>query len=403
MPGAPVKASSNGWLHGGAGDRAMKALVIGGGPAGLYAACLLKRRRLAGSVTVIEQNPSDATYGFGVVFSETARNHLSEADPATHEALLAASETWDDLTIVHRGERVAIDGNGFSALSRLELLRILQEQCDREGVDIRFGQQVRALPAADEADLVIGADGVNSTVRTLCRETSRPTIHELSNRFAWYGTAKPFETLTLTFREHAGGHYVAHHYRYSPTMSTFIVECDAATWEQAGLARMSDAESRARCETVFAADLNGWPLISNKSVWRRFPVLVTERWAYRNMVLLGDASKTIHFSIGSGTRLAMEDALALTHALEEEKGCVEDALQRFESERRPAVDRLLSAAGGSYRWYEEFPARMHLAPHAFAHSYMTRSGRVDDERLAAIAPSFMAAYRAKVAAEANRR
>ncbi|MGH8687729.1 MAG: FAD-dependent monooxygenase [Burkholderiales bacterium] len=364
----------------------MRISVLGAGPAGLLFALLAKRRRTAWSIEVVEQNPPDATFGFGVVFSRGALEFLARDAPDLHAALAARMESWPMQRIVHRGQAVDVDGNGFSAIARMDLLGFLQQRCRDAGVALHFGERLEAPP---DADLVVGADGLNSVVR----ETGgfAPELRWLGNRFVWYGTRQPFECLTLTFRESTEGAFVAHHYRYAPDMSTFIVECDEATWRRAGLDRLDDAASRAYCERVFAADLGGCALVSNKSAWRQFPLLSNRRWHAGNRVLIGDALRSMHFSIGSGTRLAFEDAIALDRAFAETGDDVPAALAAFERERRPVVEKLFAAAGASSEWYEDFPARMgrHDAL-GLAHDYMTRSGRMSDERLRSIAPAFMA-------------
>ncbi|MBM3559713.1 MAG: hypothetical protein FJX53_07545, partial [Alphaproteobacteria bacterium] len=306
----------------------------------------------------------------------------------------AAMERWDDLTIVHRDRRVPIDGNGFAAIGRLRLLELLQGRVRDAGVRLVFERRIEDAAELADCDLVVGADGVNSALRQRLAGALGPRVEELTNRFVWYGTRQTFPTLTLTFRSNADGAFVAHHYRYAGDMSTFIVECDAASFARAGLERMSDDESRAYCERLFAPDLGGHPLISNRSLWRRFPVLTNARWQAGNVVLIGDALRTVHFSIGSGTRLAMEDAVFLARALAESGEDVPAALARFDAARRPVVDKLLAGAAGSYTWYEGFAARMGLEAYDLAWDYMTRSGRMTEERLAAIAPKFVAARNA---------
>ncbi len=368
----------------------MQISVLGAGPAGLLFSALIKRRFPSWRVEVFEQNPADATYGFGVVFSEGALAFLERDEPELLRILTAAMESWPVQRVAHRGERVDIDGNGFSAIARLDLLRILQQTCGDAGVRVEHGRTVSSLGELTGADLVVGADGVNSLVRRSLEAKFEPQIELLGNRFIWYGTAQAFECLTLTFRASGFGAFVAHHYRYLPAMSTFIVECDAATWRRAGLDRMPDAQSRACCERVFAPDLDGHALVSNKSAWRQFPLLSCRRWSSGNVVLIGDALRTVHFSIGSGTRLAFEDAIALDRAFAE---CGEDvprALAAFERERRPVVEKLLAAANASSYWYERFPEKMRQEPWRLAYDYMTRSGRMTDERLREIAPRFMA-------------
>lgn len=369
----------------------MRVLVVGGGPAGLYFAGLLKRSNPSHEVTILERNPPGATYGFGVVFPEAALGYLGDADGPSHARIVQALETWRDLTIVHRDRAVTIDGNGFSGIARLELLRLLAAFCEEAGVVVRHGAEARA-EGLEGYDLVVGADGINSMVRELGAATFWPRIETLTNWFIWYGTRRVFDTLTLTFRANNDGHFVAHHYRYTPEMSTFIVECDAETYDAAGFAGMSEVDSQAYCQRVFAGDLGDNTLTSNNSTWRQFPVTSVENWIDGNRVLIGDALRSVHFSIGSGTRLALEDAIALWRALVEFPNDVGDALRAFEAARRPVVEKLLNAAAGSYGWYENIAEHMRLGPFDLAYDYMTRSGRVDEARLRNIAPRFMDDY-----------
>ena len=363
----------------------MHAAVLGAGPAGLLFALLARRRFPRWRIEVHEQNPAGATFGFGVVFSQGALQFLERDAPDLHAQLTARMESWPVQRIVHRGAAVDVDGNGFSAIGRLALIQFLQQLCAEQGVQIRFGARLEAPP---HADLVVGADGLNSVVRQ--GEGFAPQIEWLSNRFVWYGTTQRFDCLTLTFRSSEHGDFVAHHYRYAPAMSTFIVECDEPTWRRAGLDRMDDAASRAYCERVFAACLGGHVLVSNKSVWRQFPLLQNRVWHVGNAVLIGDALRSMHFSIGSGTRLAFEDAIALDRAFGEAGEDVAAALAAFERERRPVVEKLFAAASASSYWYEEFPARMRrFDALGLAYDYMTRSGRMTPERLRAMAPRFM--------------
>ena len=244
----------------------MRIAVVGAGPAGLLFSLLMKRQRQNDEIVVIEQNARDATFGFGVVFSRGALEFLSRDEPAMHATLAAATESWPLQRIVHKGERVDVDGNGFSAIARIALLQILQRQCEALGVRLEFERALESLAPLAGFDLVVGADGVNSMVRRELQDAFQPRVEWLTNKFVWYGTAQPFECLTLTFRASEHGAFVAHHYRYTPSMSTFIVECDAATWVRAGLDRATDAESRAYCERLFARDLCCHPLLSNRSV-----------------------------------------------------------------------------------------------------------------------------------------
>jgi len=371
----------------------MRVAILGAGPAGLYLAYLLKRRP-GMKVHLVEQNPPDATFGFGVVFSDRALEFLRDDDRETHAAIAPHLETWDDITVCHRGEKIRIEGVGFAAIGRLRLLRILQARARAVGVEPVYHRTVSSLAELGEADLIVGADGVNSLVRTAFADQFRTTIEHFSNRFAWFGTTKRFDTLTQTFRATPLGHFNAHHYRYAPDMSTFIVETDAATFARAGFERMDAERSKAICEEIFAEELDGHRLVTNRSIWRQFPKVSNERWWHRNYVLVGDALRTAHFSIGSGTRLALEDVIALDRALEENGDDVARALPAYEAARRPIVEKLVAAANASADWYEHFAEHMLLAPLDFAMSYITRSGRIDHERLRVVAPQLVARYEA---------
>jgi benzoate-CoA ligase family protein len=368
----------------------MRIAIIGAGPAGLFLGLLLKRRRPREEVLVVEQNVRGATFGFGVVFSDGALEFLRGGEPEIFRLLEAGMERWPQQKIVHRDEAVLVDGNGFSAIARLQLLTTLERLCEKAGVRVEHGRSIGALDELSEFDLVVGADGVNSVVRRLLADRLQPRIRYLTNKFAWYGTTKAFDCLTLTFRENEHGHFVAHHYRYAPSMSTFIVECDAATWYRGGLDRMGDEESRAYCERVFVRDLDGHPLVSNRSLWRNFPLLWTPQWTAGNVVLIGDAVRTGHFSIGSGTRLAMEDSIALAAALDAHAENIAEGLAEFERTRKPIAEKIVKAANASSYWYERISEKMALAPWQLAYDYMTRSGRMPDERLRTEAPRFMA-------------
>jgi 2-polyprenyl-6-methoxyphenol hydroxylase-like FAD-dependent oxidoreductase len=374
----------------------LRIAVIGGGPGGLYFAYLWKSRHPEAQLELFEQNAAGATWGFGVVFSEQALEFLRADDPGTVDAIAPRMESWKNITLNLRGESVEIDGIGFSSIGRLELLQILQARAREAGVVARYETAVQTLDQLRGYDLIVAADGLNSLVRRSFEDDFGCSISYSTNKFAWYGTTRTFATLSQTFVETELGAFNTHHYRYSPHMSTFLVECDRATWQAYDFAGKTVEESKAICEDVFATALDRHPLLSNKSVWRNFPWVWNTHWSHRNMVLIGDALHSAHFSIGSGTRLAIEDAIALVKALEAEAD-IPRALARYEAERKPAVKKLVTAARESAEWYENFPAHMKLDLMDFAYSYITRSGRIDDARLRAMSPLFMARHQASKA------
>jgi 2-polyprenyl-6-methoxyphenol hydroxylase-like FAD-dependent oxidoreductase len=371
----------------------MKIRIIGGGPAGLYFAALMKREDPAHDVVVFERGPRDATWGFGVVFSDRALEFLRADDEAMYQLLTPLMETWPDLTIVHNDTPVPITGNGFASIGRLELLGRLYAHAESLGVKIEFDSEVTALgdPALAGADLIVAANGAFSWVRNE-NEDKFGTISDLRrNRFIWYGTGKAFDSLSLTFRETEHGVFCAHHYRYSPTMSTFLVEVTDATWQRAGFAAMNEEDTIRHCEDVFARDLDGKPILSNKSCWRQFPAISNRQWSFGNVVLMGDALRTAHFSIGSGTRLAMEDAIALWKALRD-TSTLPEALALYQERRLPPMKKILDAANASIRWYERMDELIRLSPLDFAYSYMKRTGRVDHGEVARRDPKLAAAW-----------
>jgi 2-polyprenyl-6-methoxyphenol hydroxylase-like FAD-dependent oxidoreductase len=372
----------------------VRIAVIGGGPGGLYFAYLWKRRHPDARIDLFEQNAAGATWGFGVVFSEQALEFLRTDDPDTVDAIAPRMQSWKNITLNLRGESVEIDGVGFSSIGRLDLLNLLQQRVRAVGVTPRYDTLIASMDQLAGYDLIVAADGLNSLVRRCFEGDFGASVSYSANKFAWYGTSKRFETLSQTFVETDRGAFNAHHYRYSPDMSTFLVECDRATWLRYGFADKTVEESRAICETVFADTLGGQPLVSNKSVWRNFPWIWNEHWSFKNMVLVGDALHSAHFSIGSGTRLAIEDVIALVKALEAERD-IPAALARYEADRKPVVKKLVTAARASATWYEQFPEHMKLGLMDFAYSYITRSGRIDEKRLHAMSPLFMARYQAR--------
>ena len=370
----------------------MKIGIIGGGPAGLFYAFLMKRDNPAHAIRVVERDPENATYGWGVVFSDVALAFVREIAPELYESMTRNQEVHDDMAVVHRGEHVRLARNVFHRMARIDLLRALREHCARVGVDIAFEHKADDVDEFADCDLIVAADGANSAIRTRYLQHFEPTLDVRPNYFAWYGTTRLFDPLSLIFRQNADGLLIAHTYRYSRTHSTFLVECDPATYDAAGLDRMSEADSLAYCEQVFADDLQGHPLLSNKSAWFRYTIVKNRHWSWRNVVLLGDALRTGHPSIGSGTRLAMQDSIALFEASRRFDGDVPALLAEFERLRRPGSDALQAAAIKSTEWYENLGPKLHLDPVSFAYDYLVRNGRVAHAQVRERDPELAAAY-----------
>jgi anthraniloyl-CoA monooxygenase len=364
----------------------VRIVSIGGGPAGLYFAILMKQADPAYDVTVVERNRPDDTFGFGVVFSDATLEHFAAADPESHAEISRALAHWDNIDIHYQGQVVTSRGHGFAGLSRQGLLDILQRRCRQLGVRLAFEQDVTDLERFAGADLVLAADGVNSAVRARYAAHFEPAIDWRSNRFVWLGTRCPFAAFTFLFKEDEHGLWRVHAYRYDQRLSTFILETTAATWVRAGLDRASEDETVAFAERLFAQELDGHRILKNLSLWRSFPTVRNARWHWGNVVLVGDAAHTAHFSVGSGTKLAMEDAIALSTALRRHAS-LPNALSAYEAERRRPVEALQRAAQASLEWFEQ-AERYHgrLEPVQFAFSLLTRSLRVTHESLRARDP-----------------
>lgn len=377
---------------GGYMSKPLKIEILGAGPAGLYTAILIRKLLPSAQVRVTEQNPEGATFGFGVVFSDQALGFLKADDPETHDLIIPHMERWQNMTLNLPKGSVVLDGVGFTSIGRLELIEILKGRAQDLGMPIRFNTRIESLDDI-KADLVIGADGLNSLVRQSFDPAFAPKMENFSNHFAWFGATVPFDTLTQTFIETDKGPLNAHHYRYAPDRSTFIVECDDATFKAHGFDRMTEADSAVYCSNLFKDVLGGTALVMNRSNWRQFPRLWCENWVAGNFVLIGDAVHTAHFSIGSGTRLALEDALALIHALKDHDD-VASALAAFQASRPPIARKIVDAANTSASWYETFATKMQLPPMDFAYDYLMRSGRLTRDRLRQLAPKFLADYEA---------
>jgi anthraniloyl-CoA monooxygenase len=370
----------------------MRINIVGGGPAALYFALLMKKRDPSHTITLFERDGPHDTFGWGIVFSEKTLAFLKDSDEETGADIAAASQAWDNVDVVHRGERVTIRGNGFSGIGRLTFLNLLQKRCLGLGVEIRFHTAVADAGEVADCDLLAGADGANSLVRRAHGDFFQPSMDLRRNRYVWLGTPRPFHGLTLIFREAEAGLFIAHAYSFTPETSTFIVECGVDTWARAGFERMSEEETCRHLAGVFRSELAGQPLLSNNFLkWVHFPLIKNRHWHHRHIVLLGDAAHTAHFSIGSGTKLALEDATALAAAFARH-GTVEAALPAFERARKPVVDAFQEAAYRSLTWLEDVDSHLHLEPVPFAYKLMTRSKRFGYKQLKLRDPEFVALY-----------
>jgi 2-polyprenyl-6-methoxyphenol hydroxylase-like FAD-dependent oxidoreductase len=371
----------------------MRIAVIGAGPGGLFFARLFKRHTPLSTIKVFEQNSLAATFGFGVTLGGSSLGKLTDADPEI-VGRLSRAMVFDNAQNIHlNGDNILVEyAKAGGSIARLKLLEILREGCLEVGVEFEFEQRVGHAAELEGYDLIVAADGVNSALRREFATELGTATRTLTNHFAWFGVGRAMAPSALVFRDALGGRFVAHYYAYTPEMSTFVGECDDATWRSAGFDRMSDSERRVALEHVFAPELDGASLIENRSVWRQFPAITNDRWYHGNVVLIGDALRSAHFSIGSGTRLAMEDAQALFEACADTP-LVENALERFVTLRKLARDQFGEAAERSFEWYEQLEAIMAQPILEFVHDFLTRTGRVTDVRLESYAPGFAALYR----------
>ncbi len=356
--------------------------IVGAGPAGLYLAILLKRDDPRHRVAVYERNRLEDTFGFGVVFSDETLENVGEADPETNQAMAAAAARWEDIEIHYRGTIMRSTGHRFSGLERKTLLELLARRALALGVEVHWQREIRSLSdcGLPDVDLVVAADGVSSFVRERMAEEFQPSIDWRRNRFVWLGTTRPFPAFTFYFKPSPAGLWRTHAYQYAPGRSTFIVEAREETWQASGLEENDERGTVAYLQRLFADELEGHALLANRSIWRRFPTVRNARWFSGNVVLLGDAAHTAHFSVGSGTKLAMEDAIALAAALRPGLS-LPDALGVYESVRRPQVESLQRAAQASLEWFESVERYQDTEPLQFAFSLLTRSLRITHENL----------------------
>src|SRR6476660_7665735 len=364
----------------------MRAVCLGGGPGGLYFAISLKRRDPRHEVVVIERNRPNDTFGWGVVLSDETLANLQANDPESAARVRESFVYWNDIEVHYRGETARSGGHGFSGIGRKRLLKILQERALSLGVKLEFETEAKDVSAYADYDLIVGADGVNSRVRATHADVFKPDIDVRACKYIWLGTHAKFDdAFTFIFEETEHGWVWAHAYQFDADTATFIVECSEPTWARAGFDRMSQEEMVAACERIFARNLGGHRLMTNArhlrgSAWLNFNRVLCQTWSHENIVLMGDAAATAHFSVGSGTKLALESAIALAEYLHSEPGMPE-AFRRYEDERGTEVLRLQSAARNSTEWFEEVERYLHLDPLQFGYSLLTRSQRISHENL----------------------
>ncbi|MEZ5962561.1 MAG: bifunctional salicylyl-CoA 5-hydroxylase/oxidoreductase [Planctomycetota bacterium] len=372
----------------------MKVACIGGGPAALYFAILAKKAFPDVDIDVFERNRHDDTFGWGVVFSDETLGNFETADAETYADIRASFRYWSDIETWHGGTRTTSTGHGFCGLSRKQLLLILQERARGLGVRMHFEHAVDSLDQIGRADLIVAADGINSMVRTAHQDVFQPHLDWRKCKFAWFGTDQELKAFTFVFKRTEWGLFQVHAYPFAAGLSTWIVECREETWRRAGLDGLDEAGSVRFCEDLFADWLKGHRLLTNKSLWRTFPTITCKTWCHDNIVLMGDAAHTAHFSIGSGTKLAMEDAIALASALQREGSTdIRRALAAYEEARRVDVAKIQRAAQTSLEWFENSSRYLDQAPLAFTFNLMTRSKRITWDNLEKRDPALVSAVR----------
>lgn len=370
----------------------MKITVIGGGPGGLYFALLTKKRMPEYQIDVYEQNGADDTFGFGVVFSDETMDEFFAADPQSYDMIRDSFSYWSDIVIDREGERTVIGGNGFAGCSRKTLLQLLQARCTQEGIGLHFEQSVTPADVDGrfaDSDLIVVANGINSPFRDAYADQFGVTVEMRPNYFTWLGSTKPLDAFTFFFQKTEHGHFCAHTYQYEAGRSTWVVETTRDCWIKSGFESMSEAESARKLEEIFAADLDGHPFITNRSIWRNFPVVSCERWTHGRLVLLGDVKATAHWSIGSGTKLAMESAIALSDQVIHAQGDMPKALAAYEKERRVPVEITQHNAAVSLRWFEDMAMHWTKERYAFAFSIMSRAKSLTWDNIRLRDPAFV--------------
>ncbi len=356
----------------------MKILIVGAGPAGLYFGILARNALPDSHVTIVEKNAPDVTWGWGVVFSDETLENFEQADQQSHKEISETFVRWDDIDVHFKDRIIRSGGHRFFGIRRTRLLEILQNRCRQLGVDLRFHQEIEHLDT--EADLIVAADGINSNIRSQFAEHFRPHILNGRNKYIWLATTKVFDSFKFFIRENDHGLFIVHAYPFDRDLSTFIVEADEGSWSKAGLDHTTEAENVSYCETLFQKELEGHPLISNKSSWISFRRVKNETWYHRNIVLIGDAAHTAHFSIGSGTKLAMEDSILLAQSLKE-SASVSEALRTYYDRRWLDVAKLQRAAEVSQTFFEDMQRWKDFDPEPFAFKLLCRSKRVTHENL----------------------
>ncbi len=358
-----------------------KVAVIGGGPGGLYFSILTKKAMPNCQIDVFERNRADDSFGFGVVFSDETLSEFLTRDPASYDLIRSRFAYWDDLDVARDGQKVRITGNGFCGCSRKTLLQLLQQRCREVGVNLHFETEVSDLSIAKNYDIVVACDGIGSVIRTQLAADFGTNITLKKNRFVWLGSTKPLDAFTYFFRNTQHGPMVAHTYQYEPGMSTWIFECSPETYEKWGFQTENESDTMAKLKEIFSDELAGHPLISNKSHWRQFPHVINKNWYKDNIVLLGDAKATAHYSIGSGTKLAMECAIALSDAIVANPDNHQQAFAQYEQSRRTRVEMIQHAANVSLDWFEHMDRYIKFPFYQFAFGVMTRAKKVTYENL----------------------